>query len=60
MNEKYIGILALVLAVINFGVPYLVLKDISSFTGNYLFWTSLTFIVILFGIWNVREWGEVR
>ncbi len=60
MKEKYIGILALLLAVINFGVPYIVLKDVASFSANYLFWTTLTFIVILFGIWNVKSWGDVR
>ncbi|MBS3817712.1 MAG: hypothetical protein KGY76_09150 [Candidatus Thermoplasmatota archaeon] len=58
MKEKYIGVLAVVLAVINFGVPYLVLQDVQRFTGNYLFWTSLAMIVILFGIWNVKKWGD--
>lgn len=60
MKEKYIGVLAVMLAVINFGVPYLVLRDVQSFIGNYLFWTSLSMLVILFGIWNVKKWGDER
>ncbi|MEF8834632.1 MAG: hypothetical protein V5A76_00590 [Candidatus Thermoplasmatota archaeon] len=60
MKEKYIGILAVLLAVVNLGVPYLVLKDTASFMGSYLFWTGLTFLVIFFGIWNVRKWGDQR
>lgn len=60
MEEKYIGILAVLLAVVNLAVPYLVLKDTASFMGSYLFWSGLTFLVILFGIWKVRKWGEAR
>ncbi len=60
MKDKYIGILAVVLAFVNLGIPYLVLKNTASFMGTYLFWIILTLLVIIFGICNVRKWGDVR
>ena len=57
-GTKLISTVAIIVAIINFSVPYLILKDVTSYWANYLFWTTLTLIVIAGGIYYVRDWGE--
>ena len=56
MKGIHFLILAVVLVIVDVLVPFLVLKDIAGFGASYLFWTILTFLVILFGIVYTGKW----
>lgn len=53
-----LAVAGLVLGIIDVGIPYLFLKNIGKFWASYLFWTILSLIVVLAGIWRVSKWGE--
>ncbi|MEM3736632.1 MAG: hypothetical protein QXJ75_00875 [Candidatus Bathyarchaeia archaeon] len=46
--------------VIDFAVPYLLLKDVQSFYGAYLFWVLITIIVLVSAIVYMRPWKDVK
>ncbi|MFP4051947.1 MAG: hypothetical protein ACLFVB_09450 [Thermoplasmata archaeon] len=58
MKAKNLALIAILLAVLDVGVPYLVLKDIGEFWGNYLYWTLLAVTVIVLGANYIKHWGE--
>lgn len=58
MNAKRLTILAVVLALIDFFVPFYLLKNVESFMANYLFWSLLALLTVLFGAYVTRKWGE--
>jgi len=48
----------IVLALVDFFVPFYLLKDIARFTGSYLFWCLLALTVIVLGALYIRRtWG---
>ncbi len=52
-------LVGLVIAVLDFFVPFYVLKDVGSFFGSYFFWSALTLTVIVSGLLYVdRTWGS--
>jgi len=57
-REKIWLLFALFYSVINIAVPFLVLKDIESFGGAFLFWNLLTGAVLLAGVWMTSGWDE--
>ncbi len=58
MKAKNLGLVALLLAFLDVGVPYLFLKDIGAFWGSYLYWTLLALTVIVVGAIYIKQWGE--
>ena len=58
MKAKNLALIALLLAVLDLGVPYLFLKDIGSFWASYLYWTLLAVTVIILGAIYIKHWGE--
>lgn len=50
-------VLAVGLALLDILVPYLLLRDVGSFAGSFLFWCLLTLTVIVLGAVAVRGWG---
>lgn len=58
MKAKNLALIALVLAILDVGVPYLFLKDIGEFWGSYLYWTLLAVTVIVLGAIYIKGWGE--
>ncbi|MFW6040278.1 MAG: hypothetical protein ACOC85_00400 [Thermoplasmatota archaeon] len=57
-EDRLFFLFAAFIAGINFSVPYLVLKNVTSYWANYLFWTVLTIFVIVIGYLLIRNWGE--
>lgn len=51
-------ILAVVIALVDVLVPYLILGNIASFLASYLFWCLITLGTIIFGIIYTRNWGK--
>lgn len=49
-------IIGTILAIVDVGVPYLLLKDVARFWANYLFWSGLTLFVLIVGIWKISRW----
>ena len=60
MKAKNLALIALVLAVLDFAVPYLILKDIGEFWASYLYWTLLAVIVIILGAFYIKHWGDTE
>lgn len=58
MKAKNLALIALVLAVLDFAVPYLFLKDIGEFWASYLYWTLLAVVVIMLGAIYIKHWGD--
>ena len=58
MKPKLIMVLALALALIDYFVPFYFLKDLESFLGNYLFWSVLSLLTVIFGIIVTRNWRK--
>jgi len=59
MSGRLFLALALILAALDYFVPFHMLKDIDNFFGCYLFWSALTFMVIISGIITVNKtWGK--
>lgn len=56
MKGKYFFILSVSLALVDFLIPYLFLKEISSFLASYLFWCALSGAVILFAAVYTNYW----
>lgn len=61
LNKFSYLLVGLVIAALDFFVPFYALKDVGSFLGSYLFWSVLTLTVIVFGVLYVdRTWGSKR
>ncbi|MEF8873619.1 MAG: hypothetical protein V5A88_02985 [Candidatus Thermoplasmatota archaeon] len=60
MRIRTLGIIAVIMAVLSVGIPFILLGDIPRFSASYLFWTVLTVITILIGFLHLREWGGKR
>ena len=58
MKAKNLALIAIFLAILDVAVPYLILKDIEAFWGNYLYWTILAVTVIILGVVYIKHWGE--
>lgn len=51
----------LLLAFIDFFVPFYLLGDVARFTGSYLFWCLLALTVIVAGsLYITNTWGKER
>ncbi len=57
MDAKRVLLLGTVLALVDVGVPYLLLKD-SGTWYSYIFWVVLTAVVLSVGLYMVRGWGS--
>jgi hypothetical protein len=52
-------VVAVFIALVDFFIPFYILKNVSNFFGNYLFWSLLTLGVIVTGLFYVhRTWGS--
>lgn len=58
MKGRTFLVLAVVLVAVDLLVPYLVLADVPSFAASFLFWSALTFFVLVAAAWHIRHWGE--
>ncbi len=56
-DPKEIGLLALLLTIVNIGIPYLLLRNITAYWANYVFWTVLTLLVLIWGYHRLKDWG---
>jgi len=56
-NPKQIGLLAVLLTVVILSFPYLLLRNMTAYWANYLFWTILTLLVMIWGYLRLKEWG---
>lgn len=58
MNSKEIiwVVFALLVIILDIAVPYTVLKDVSKFSGPYLYWAVLTLVVIVAGWIYISRW----
>ncbi|MBS3766490.1 hypothetical protein KGY71_08235 [Candidatus Bipolaricaulota bacterium] len=51
----------LLLALVDFLVPFYLLDDLARFTGSYLFWCTLALVVIVVGSLYIKNtWGKGR
>lgn len=41
-------------------IPYFAIGDIASLWASFLFWSVLTFLVIIFAILYTSQWGKRR
>ncbi|RLI13543.1 MAG: hypothetical protein DRO43_05940 [Candidatus Hecatellales archaeon] len=48
----------LIIVVVDFVMPYAVLKDVASFYASYMFWAVLTVATIALGYAYLRGWRE--
>lgn len=60
MKIQTLGIVAIIMALLSVGVPYIFLGDIARFWASYLYWTLLTIVTILIGYIHLRKWGDER
>ncbi len=51
-------IFAIILAALDFFIPFFLLKGIPSFLASYLFWSLLTLAMVIFGAIYTRGWGN--
>jgi len=51
-------VIFVIIVVLDFVVPYTVLRDVASFYGAYTFWAILTAITIILGYLYMRGWRE--
>ena len=58
LRARKVFAIALAVAIFDFVVPYLFLRDIGEFYASWLFWVLLTLIVLGVGNWKVSQWGE--
>jgi hypothetical protein len=58
MKGSTFVLIALGIALIDIIIPFVILKDIGTFSANYLFWSLLTLGVIIFGALYTRKWGK--
>ncbi len=56
MKGRHLAFLGILLGLINVGIPYLFLRDVSSFWGSFLFWILVTVGVLSVGLWKIRQW----
>lgn len=58
MSGRVFLTIGLILAALDYFVPFHLLKNVDNFFGCYLFWSGLTLIVIVSGIITVKKtWG---
>lgn len=54
-------LVGIVIALLDFFVPFYGLKDVGNFFGSYLFWVLLTLMVIVVGLVYInRTWGSKK
>jgi hypothetical protein len=46
------------LIILNYVVPFTLLKDVHSLTGAFLFWSLLTLLVALTSFYMIKRWGR--
>lgn len=46
------------LIILNYVIPFTLLKDVRSFIGPFLFWSLLTLLVALTSFYMIRRWGK--
>ena len=51
-------IILVIITAVDLLVPYFLIGDIASLAASYLFWTALTFLVILFAVIYAGFWGK--
>ena len=51
-------IILVIITAVDLLVPYFLIGDIASLAASYLFWTALTFLVILFAVIYTGYWGR--
>ncbi|MFP4114808.1 MAG: hypothetical protein ACOC0E_01635 [Spirochaetota bacterium] len=51
-------LVALVVAVLDIGVPYLLLASTGSFWASFLFWCAITLAMIVFAGFSTRTWRD--
>jgi hypothetical protein len=51
-------IILVIITAVDLLVPYYLIGDIASLAASYLFWTALTFLVILFALIYTGYWGR--
>ena len=56
MKGWQIALMGLLLGVVDVGVPYLLLRDVTRFWINYVFWTVLTLVVLILGLRRISGW----
>lgn len=57
MRGKTVFLILLVISAIDLAVPYLLIGDLGTFAGSYLFWCVLPLVVIVAAAIHTRHWG---
>ncbi|MFP4255424.1 MAG: hypothetical protein ACLFQ9_01030 [Desulfobacterales bacterium] len=58
MRGLYFLVILVTVTVIDLVVPYFFIGHIASLWASFLFWTALTFLVIVFAIVYTGQWGK--
>lgn len=58
MKGIYFLIILTLVTAVDIIVPYFFIGRIGSLAASYLFWSALTFIVIVFAVVYTRQWGR--
>lgn len=58
MGGWQLALLGIILGIIDVGIPYLFLKNITRFWVNYLYWSVITLAILIIGIWQINKWGR--
>ncbi|MFW5958217.1 MAG: hypothetical protein ACOCQ0_03575 [Desulfosalsimonas sp.] len=58
MRGLYFLIILTVITVVDLIVPYFLIGEIAALWASFLFWTLLTFLVLLFAVIYTNQWGK--
>lgn len=58
MRGLYFLIILILITAVDLIVPYFMIGDIATLWASFLFWTVLTFLVIIFAVIYTSQWGK--
>lgn len=58
MRGLHFLVILVTVTVVDLVIPYFVIGEIASLGASFLFWTALTFLIIVFAIIYTSQWGK--
>lgn len=58
MRGLYFLVILTVITAVDLIVPYFFIGDIAALRASFLFWSVLTFLVIMFAVIYTSQWGK--
>lgn len=58
MRGLHLLVILVTVTAVDIVVPYFLIGGIASLWASFMFWTALTFLVIVFAIIYTRQWGK--